>query len=41
MRGALTVPPGHFFVPGDNRHHARDSRHFGPIPFESIIAKKW
>jgi signal peptidase I len=37
----LTVPAAHFFVLGDNRNHAVDSRYFGPIPFDSIIARKW
>jgi signal peptidase I len=37
---SLTVPPDHFFVVGDNRFNARDSRYFGPIPFSSIIGKK-
>jgi signal peptidase I len=36
----LTVPSGQFFVMGDNRLDARDSRYFGPIPFASIIGKK-
>jgi signal peptidase I len=38
---AVRVPAAHFFVLGDNRYHAVDSRYFGPIPFESIIAKSW
>jgi signal peptidase I len=37
---SVVVPPDHFFVLGDNRFDARDSRTFGPIPFRSIIGKK-
>jgi len=37
---SVTVPPGHFFVMGDNRFDARDSRYFGAIPFRSIVGKK-
>ena len=37
---AVTVPPEQFFVMGDNRFNAVDSRYFGPIRFDSIIGKK-
>jgi signal peptidase I len=37
---SLTVPPDHFFVMGDNRFDARDSRYFGPIAFSAIIGRK-
>jgi len=37
---SLTVPINQFFVMGDNRFNARDSRYFGPISFGSIIGKK-
>ena len=37
---SLTIPADQFFVMGDNRFDARDSRFFGPIPFNSIVGKK-
>lgn len=35
----VKVPPGHFFVMGDNRFDALDSRYFGPVAFSAIIGK--
>jgi len=37
---SIIVPPGEFFLMGDNRFDARDSRYFGPITFAAIIGKK-
>jgi signal peptidase I len=37
---SVTVPPDHFFVMGDNRLDAVDSRYFGPIPLGAIIGRK-
>jgi signal peptidase I len=37
---SITVPADQFFVMGDNRNDARDSRYFGPIHFSSIIGRK-
>lgn len=36
----VQVPESQFFVMGDNRFNARDSRMFGPIRFEDIIGKE-
>lgn len=33
----IRVPPGEYFVMGDNREHSEDSRGFGPIPRSSIV----
>lgn len=37
---SLTIPADQFFVMGDNRYNAQDSRQIGPVPFRSIIGKK-
>ena len=35
----VTVPPGHYWMMGDNRGNSSDSRVFGPIPESSIIGR--
>ena len=34
---AITIPPGHFFMMGDNRGESADSREWGPVPKDWII----
>jgi signal peptidase I len=36
---AVTVPPGHYFVLGDNRDNSGDSRYFGFVPRNSITGR--
>jgi signal peptidase I len=35
----ITVPPGYYFMMGDNRGGSSDSRYWGPIPRDWIIGK--
>jgi len=37
--GRVVIPPYHGFVLGDNRFNARDSRHYGPLPYANLHAK--
>jgi signal peptidase I len=36
---AITIPPGYFFMMGDNRGESADSREWGPVPKKWIIGK--
>ena len=37
--GPVVVPPGHFFMMGDNRDNSEDSRYWGFLPYELIKGK--
>lgn len=37
--GDLVVPPGQYFMLGDNRNHSKDSRFWGFVPRQAILAR--
>jgi signal peptidase I len=39
LQNEITIPPGHFFMMGDNRGASADSRYWGPVPEDQLIGQ--
>ena len=39
LKKEITIPPGYFFMMGDNRGQSADSREWGPVPKRYIIGQ--